>query len=354
MSLTVLSVAFWMAVLGPGSAGGAEQVLLQIDEGLTRRGHKSLVIARPESKVAGTLIPTLSLNGPVSDEMWIAAHTSIRQAIAHALDRYPVDVVHLHGIDFADYLPRQDVPTLVTLHLPLGWYKPGAFKNARPNTYFQCVSRSQRESIPAPVAFLPDIENGVAPGLLRESPPLRKRDYVALLGRICFEKGFHLGLQAAKKAQMGALLAGRVFPFEEHQRYFQEKIVPELDTARRYIGTVGLKRKRRMLSSARCLIVPSLVPETSSLVAREAMACGTPVVAFTRGALPHVVEHGKTGFLIENELDLPEAIRACASLDAQACRETAQRRFTPDRMVESYIATYCRVLEDSCRKLQAA
>src|SRR5436305_14768557 len=105
MSVTVLSVAFWLTVVGPESVGGAEQVLQQIDVGLERRGHKSLVIARPESKVAGTLIPTLPVEGAVSNESWIAAHAAIRKAIAHALDRYPVDLVHLHGIDFADYLP---------------------------------------------------------------------------------------------------------------------------------------------------------------------------------------------------------------------------------------------------------
>lgn len=111
MSLTVLSVAFWLNVVGPGSVGGAEQILSQIDEGLERRGHRSLVIARPESRVAGTLIPTLSINDPIAPATWRKAHDATRQAIALALARYPVDIVHFHDMHFANCLPAGDVPT---------------------------------------------------------------------------------------------------------------------------------------------------------------------------------------------------------------------------------------------------
>jgi glycosyltransferase involved in cell wall biosynthesis len=102
------------------------------------------------------------------------------------------------------------------------------------------------------------------------------------------------------------------------------------------------------------VIVPSLVPETSSLVAREALATGTPVVAFSRGALPEIVQQGKTGFLVDDESDLPDAIHACRSLDPEHCRQAAKRFFTCDSMVDNYIATYRRILELSCRNLQAA
>src|SRR5215469_13640518 len=236
MSLTVLSVAFWLTALGPGSVGGAEQILSQIDAALVRRGYWSLVIAHPDSKVSGTLIPTLSINGPVSHQTWYAAHDAIRRAISYALARYPVDIVHMHDTHFADYLPAGDVPTLVTLHVPPNWYKKQAFEIRRRNTFFHCVSRSQRETFPPGIPLLPDIENGVASELLAPMPKVCKGDFVAMLGRICPEKGFHLGLRAARRARTGALLAGRVFPFPEHERYFSEQILPELDSGRRYIS----------------------------------------------------------------------------------------------------------------------
>lgn len=348
MSLTVLSVAFWLAVVGPESVGGAEQVLLQIDKGLVRRGHNSLLIARPESKIAGRLIPTAAVDGRTSDEAWRMAHDSIRRAIADVLRRYPVDIVHLHGVDFADYLPLEDVPVLVTLHLPLHWYKPSALAVTRPNTFFHCVSRSQAESFPKTLPMLPALENGVSPDLFRNRG-IRKGKFAAALGRICPEKGFHLSLRACRKAHTPMLLAGKVFPFHEHQAYFAERIVPELDSQRRYIGPVAMRGKCRLLSAANCLIVPSLAPETSSLVAREALACGTPVVAFATGALPEVLQHGETGFLVQHEDELPDAIRACQSLHPERCRQIARQRFSPERMIENYIASYRGILEGSCR-----
>ncbi len=352
MSLTVLSVAFWLGVVSRESVGGAEQILLQIDEGLVRRGHQSLVIGRPESKIAGTLIPTVSIDGGVSNDAWVMAHDAIRRAMADALRRYPVDIVHLHGLDFADYLPEQDVPVLVTLHLPLHWYKQNALAVRRPNTFFHCVSRSQREDFPKTLRMLPEIENGVSADLLRERS-IRKGNFAAALGRICPEKGFHLALRACRQAHMPMLLAGKVFPFREHQAYFAEQIVPELDGERRYMGPVGLRAKWRLLSSAVCLIVPSLAPETSSLAAREALACGTPVVAFPRGAVPEVVRHGETGYLVQHADELADAIRACQHLDPERCRRLAQQRFSPERMVENYIAAYRGILEGACKLSQA-
>jgi glycosyltransferase involved in cell wall biosynthesis len=354
VNLTVLSVAIWLTVVGPDSVGGAEQILLQIDHGLVRRGHHSLVIARPESRVAGTLIPTVPIDGRITPETWKVAHDAIRKAISYALDRYPVDVIHMHELHFGKYLPCQNVPILVSLHLPLPWYNREALATRRPKTFFHCVSRSQRETSVDAARFLPDIENGISSDLLRCANAFRKRNFSLLLGRICPEKGFHLALRAARQLNSGMLLAGRVFPFEEHQRYFAEQIVPELDTARRYIGPVGLRPKRRLLGSAQSLVVPSLVPETSSLVAREALACGTPVVAFARGALPEIVKDGKTGFLIQHESDLPDAIRACQSLDPAECRKSAAALFTSDQMVDRYVDTYRHIVEGACPLSQTA
>jgi glycosyltransferase involved in cell wall biosynthesis len=342
--LTILSVAFPLALVSPDAVGGAEQILSQIDQGLVRGGHHSLVIACPGSELSGTLIPTRPLNGCVTDDGWRTAHQATREAISRALERYEVQLIHMHGVDFASYLPSQNVPVLVTLHLPLSWYSDGALRCPRPSTYLHCVSRSQRESSAIGVRFLPDIENGVRSDFFL-TRHIRKRDFAVSLGRICPEKGFHIAIRAAKKAGVQLFLTGQVFPFETHQRYFAEQILPELDSLRRFIGPTTMRRKRRLLASARCLIAPSLVPETSSLVAREALACGTPVIAFDRGALPEVIDDGKTGFIVRDESELPDAIRACGSLDPEECRSAARERFSSERMVKDYLASYRQILE---------
>src|SRR5262249_25501474 len=131
-----------------------------------------------------------------------------------------------------------------------------------------------------------------------------RRNFVLSLGRICPEKGYHLALEAAIAARLPMILAGEIFRYEAHERYYAQEIAPRLNGVRKFIGPVGLARKRRLLSAARCLLVPSLVPETSSLVAMEALACGTPVIAFPSGALAEIVEHGRTGFLVKNETEM--------------------------------------------------
>lgn len=336
--LTVLSVAYPLAPVSPDAVGGAEQVLATLDRALVAAGHRSLVVACAGSAVAGTLLPTPARAGPLDEGTRAAAHAAHRRAIREALRRWPVDLVHLHGIDFFAYRPPPGVPVLVTLHLPLAWYPEAALRPRRPGTWLHAVSAAQRRDGPPGLALLPDIPNGVDVDALRARHA--KRRFALALGRICPEKGFHLALDAARRARTPLLLGGAVFPYAAHERYFREEIVPRLDRERRFLGSLGFARKRRLLTAARCLLVPSLVAETGSLVAMEALACGTPVVAFPNGALAEVVEHGVTGFLVRDEEEMAEAIRAVERLDPEACREAARRRFSAERTVERYLDLY--------------
>ena len=136
------------------------------------------------------------------------------------------------------------------------------------------------------------------------------------------------------------MVAGEVFPYEAHQRYFAEEVQPRLGGGRRFVGPLGFRRKRRFLNAARCLVQPSLAEETSSLVTMEALAAGTPVVAFPNGAVPDIIEHGRTGFLVGDVAEMADAIEAAGDLDREACRAAARERFSIDAMVDHYFATY--------------
>ncbi len=345
MSLTVLNVAFPFAPVGPDAVGGAEQVLSSLDQALVGAGHRSVVVACAGSSTAGTLVAVPRSHTLITDAERRRAHRRHLAAIERALRRWPIDLVHLHGLDFEAYLPPPGPPALVTLHLPPEWYPRTAFFPTRLDTFLHCVSASQRARCPPGAALLPEIANGVPVDAL--SARHARRGFALALGRICPEKGFHHALEAARRAGVALLLAGEVFRYGAHEAYFRREIAPRLDRQRRFIGRVGFARKRRLLSAARCVLIPSLAPETSSLVALEALACGTPVVAFPAGALPEIVEHGRTGFIVQDEAEMADAILATSRLDPADCRAVARRRFSLERMTGRYLALYQELVADA-------
>jgi len=213
------------------------------------------------------------------------------------------------------------------------------FHLSRPDTWLHCVSASQTRSCPPCENLLPCVQNGVALEQLRTT--VGKRDFALALGRICPEKGFHLGLDAAIEAGIPLIVAGEVFHYRDHEEYFRREMLPRLNGhTRRFIGPVAMPRKRRLLAAARCLLIPSLVPETSSLVAMEAMACGTPVIAIDRGSMPELIVDGTTGFLVEDVAGAVAAVAAAAALDRSAIRAHAVERFGVGRMVDAYVEVY--------------
>ena len=338
MRLTVLSVAFPFAPVGCDAVGGAEQILSALDHGLVRAGHRSVVVACEGSVTSGRLVVTPRTNGAIAETERQRAYRRHRAAIERALRQWPIDLIHMHGIDFHAYLPPPGPPVLVTLHLPPEWYAAEALLPTRPETFLHCVSTSQRARCPPEVPLLPEISNGVPVAALASHHT--KRNFALTLGRICPEKGFHLALGASHRAGVPLLVAGEVFGYEAHETYFAREVVPRLDGQRRFIGPIGFARKRRLLTAARSVLIPSLAPETSSLVAMEALACGTPVIAFASGALPEIVEHGRTGFIVHDEREMADAIHAAAAIDPETCRQTAWARFSLEQTIERYLALY--------------
>ena len=343
MSLTVVSIAYPLVPIGPDTVGGTEQVLSMLDDALERRGHRSIVIAPEGSKVAGMLVPTPARqgHGPIDDATWTEAYAIHRRALKLVLDAVSADVVHMHGVDFHSYLPdRDEVPVLATLHLPPHNYPADVSRPDRRLTFLTCVSEFSRRLYPkdAPITVIP---NGVRLDVFRPAPV--KEDFVLALGRICPEKGFHLALDAARQAGLSLLIGGAVSLWPEHHRYFEEEIVPRLDEKRRFLGPLPLAARVDLLSRARCVVMPSRVNESGPLVALEALASGTPVVARPVGALPEYVEHGRTGLLADDVGSLAEAMLASAALDPRECRRAAVERFSAERVAHSYIELYQRL-----------
>jgi glycosyltransferase involved in cell wall biosynthesis len=336
--LTVLSVSYSLARVSPGTAGGAEQVLLTIDKALVQKGHRSVVLASKGSRCHGLLISARIPSG-VLDE---AAKNEARQVFKHLIDRtlahYSVDVIHMHGIDFAEYLPDADIPIVVSLHLPLRWYSQYVLKRSAKNISFVCVSHHQAQTAPPGFHCERVIPNGV--DLDQRRPARRTGNYVLAMGRICPEKAFHLAIEAAERAEQNLIIGGTVFEYPEHRAYFDSQIAPRLNDRIRFIGPVGGERKAQLLAGAKCLLIPSQVAETSSLLAMEAIASGTPVIAWRSGALPEVVADRRTGFIVSSVEEMVYAISCIGQIDRRECRREAKKRFDARRMASKYLELY--------------
>ena len=352
MGLTVLSVSYPLARVSPGTAGGAEQVLFTIDKALAQEGHRSLVIAPEGSRCSGLLIPARIPSGVLDDNAKRNARNTFKELLDRTLARYSIDVIHLHGIDFAEYLPDSDIPVVVSLHLPLRWYASYAMRCSRRKASFVCVSNHQSRTAPAGFQCDCVIPNGVDLDQFRPTQSTGK--YLLAMGRICPEKGFHQAIEAAQDAGEDLILAGTLFEYPEHRAYFDTQIAPRLNSRVRFVGSVGGQRKAQLLAGAKCLLIPSQVAETSSLLAMEAMACGTPVIAWRSGALPEVVADKQTGFLVSSVEEMAAAIKCVAEIQRQECRREAERRFDSRMMVSEYLSLYESVSSGVEAELQAA
>jgi hypothetical protein len=161
MKLVVLNVAFPFAPVGPDAEGSAERVLTQLDAALAQSGHESFVMACEGSITEGILLATPKPSAVLSETRRQRIHKQYRYTLQSFLERWPIDLIHMHGADFYEYLPPAGVPVLVTLHLPVEQYPEHIFHLDRPQTFLHCVSASQQSACPPCKNMLPEIENGV-------------------------------------------------------------------------------------------------------------------------------------------------------------------------------------------------
>jgi glycosyltransferase involved in cell wall biosynthesis len=342
--MRVLYIAYPLLAVTPESAGGAEQVLGSVEAEMSRRGHQTVLAAADGSQCAGELIATGEPAGGLDElerreeEQWKAVHA--------VLQSREFDVIHDHSGSFWRRAGELTAPVLATLHLPPRLYPADAFASVPPNVLFNCVSRSQAASFPDLGRLLGVVPNGIDAAHFLHSG--EKDDFVLWLGRICEEKGPHLAIAAAAEAGVGLVLAGQVYPFRYHHDFAQRAVAPFLDgQAVAYVRQPSREQKLALLRRARAVLIPSLVDETSSLVALEAMACGTPVIAFRRGALPEMVEHGKTGFVVDSVEEMAAAIARAGEILPQACRAEVIRNHSFAATADGYERLYAQLVEQA-------
>jgi glycosyltransferase involved in cell wall biosynthesis len=345
--LGVLYASYPLLTVSEDSAGGAEQMLWVLEREMSKRGLATTVAASAGSRVSGELFVT---GGPCSQPDDFGRRNQEHQdrvlALVHQRSREgrAFNLIHDKSGSFWTRARELDVPVLATLHLPRHFYSDGLFEGIPENVSFNCVSQSQANGFSDITRVLGVVPNGIALDRFTddEEKSAVPRSGLLWLGRICEEKAPHLALDIANRAGLGLTLAGQVYPFSYHQQYFEREISSRLQriTNARWVESPSFTDKFRLLQTAEALLITSQVDETSSLVAMEAAACGTPVIALDRGALPEVVQNGVTGYVVNNVLEAAEAIGAIGRISRQACRRHAQQNFSGRRMAERYAEMY--------------
>jgi glycosyltransferase involved in cell wall biosynthesis len=336
----ILYVAYPLLPVSDNSAGGAEQMLWTLSREMTARGHKTSIAACAGSKSAGEMIVTG--DAPRENDAFErrdAEHCAavIKRIQRRARSNSPFDLVHDKSGSFWCSANSISTPVLVTLHLPRHMYRAGLFDDPAENVYFNCVSQSQATSFNDLPRFVGVVQNGIAV----ERFPFQetKCDYLLWIGRICEEKGPHIAIRVAERARLPLVMAGAVYPFTYHQQYFAREIAPRLADVT-YVEWPTFDEKLVLLQNARAVLLTSTVNETSSLVAMEAMACGTPVIAFHRGAFPEIVQDGVTGFIVDDMDSMLEAIEHVRQIQPHDCRVRVEREFSASRMARDYEHLY--------------
>jgi len=344
----VLYVAYPLLRVHDESAGGAEQVLWTLEREVARGGTQTTVAASAGSRVSGELFSTGEpctqpddyerRRNEHEDSVVEFVRRGARQGIAF-------DIIHDHSGSFWKRAAEIDTPVLATLHLPRSFYPAKMFSDVPANVSFNCVSDSQARSFGDLDSLAGVVPNGIALDCFESGAADQRRKGLLWLGRICEEKAPHLALEIAAQAGLPIILAGQVYPFSYHQQYFDREIAPRLGAMpnAKYISSPAAELKRRLLREAQALLITSLAAETSSLVAMEAAASGTPVVAFRRGALAEVVRDGVTGFLVDDVSQAVRALRQVGSIAPAACVQHARENFSAAKMAEKYLDLYERI-----------
>lgn len=333
----------------PKFYGGTERIIAFLVDGLVDLGHEVTLFASADAKTKATLAPVrdqalrLDPNPLVSS---IAAHLSMLDEVRRRADEF--DIVHFHLSHFLHFPFFEHMPdrTVTTPHGRLDYKDLASAYGRWPR--FPMISISHRQRFPLKQAnWIGTIHHGLPPDLYR--PPGRPGgDYLAFLGRLSRDKRPDRAIEIARRCGLKLKLAAKVG--EDDRSYFDETIEPMIDGVEvDYIGEIGEKEKEAFLGNAAAMLFPIDWPEPFGLVVVEAMACGTPVIAWDEGAMSEIIDEGVTGFIVRSIDQAVAAVAKVAELDRHRIRAVFEKRFSAARMVRDYAAIYERLVGISAR-----
>jgi len=321
----------------PVAYGGTELFVANLAEGLQAKGHHVVVYANGDSHVnCEVRWRYRHAQWPVSDhvsaQLRNADHTAwaVHDALGHA------DVLHINDAVAVPYTTFVDQPVVATLHHPHEPVLSGLYMK-HPRIHFVAISAAQGRGESMPRVHV--VHHGL--DLSRYTYGRQKDDYVAFLGRMAPVKGAHVAIEAARRAGVPLKLAGEIQPM--FRPYWEERVEPQLGPDVEYVGEADFAAKNALLSRARALLFPIDWQEPFGLAMIEAMACGTPVLAFAGGSVEEIVRDGVNGWICRDAADMAARIRSLA-IPPESCRSWADDHYSIARMADDYVAIYERAI----------
>jgi glycosyltransferase involved in cell wall biosynthesis len=331
----------WIAV-PPPAYGGIESVVALLCDELVRRGHDVTLFAAPGSRSLARVHALLE--SPHPDTIGSALHESDHVAAAWdeieraAAAACPFDLLHDHsGFTALAMAARLALPVVHTLHGPLSDETARFYRRHAHKATLVALSESQLRHAPSEVSAAAIVPNPIA---VEDWPPGRKKEgYLLWMGRFDPVKGAHRAIAAARRCGRRLLLAG---PVQTGQReYFRQQVEPHLDGERIvYLGEVGGERRKELFAGASGFLMPIRWPEPFGMVMIEALACGTPVIAFPEGAAREIVIDGENGFHAVDEREMAALAGRLQEIDPERCRRSVASRYDVATVAERYEAVY--------------
>ncbi|TWT10816.1 glycosyltransferase family 4 protein [Reyranella sp. CPCC 100927] len=340
--MRIAQIAPLYEAVPPVLYGGTERTVAHLADALVDLGHDVTLFASAEARTKAELVAmrdqAIRLDpSPLKSDL--AAHLTLLHEVRRLEDTF--DVLHFHtDMLHFPFFEHRATRTLTTVHGRLD-LKDLSNAYRRWHTY-PLVSISDNQRAPLRFAnWMATVHHGLPPDLYQPSSDGRD-GYLAFLGRISPEKRPDRAIAIARQANLPLRIAAKVDPVD--RTYFHETIEPLLDQPGiDFIGEIGDDQKAAFLGNARALLFPIDWPEPFGLVMIEAMACGTPVVAWKEGAVTEIVDHGVTGFIVQTEAEAVDAVRRLDMLDRRHVRQVFERRFSSFTMADKYLALYRRL-----------